>query len=77
MMEYKYAEYAAQKAAELLAIDSPTGYTARAAEWVRAAFTELGFEARMTKKAACSSTWVGPAGRTPCCWRLMWTRLGL
>lgn len=29
-MEQKYAEYAAQKAAELLAIDSPTGFTDRA-----------------------------------------------
>ena len=62
MMEYKYAEYAAQKAAELLAIDSPTGYTARAAEWVRAAFTELGFAARMTKKGGVLID-LGGAGR--------------
>ena len=32
-MEQKYAEYAAQKAVELLAIDSPTGFTDRAAAW--------------------------------------------
>ena len=33
-MEQKYAEYAVQKAAELLAIDSPTGFTDQAAAWV-------------------------------------------
>lgn len=30
-MERTYAEYAARQAMELLAIDSPTGFTARAA----------------------------------------------
>ena len=33
-MEQKYAEYAAQKAVELLAIDSPSGYTKDAASFV-------------------------------------------
>ena len=42
-MEQKYAEYAAQKAVELLAIDSPTGFTDRAAAWVQDAFGALGF----------------------------------
>ena len=41
-MEQKYAEYAAQKAVELLAIDSPTGFTDRAAAWVQDAFGALG-----------------------------------
>ena len=49
-MERKYAEYATQKTVELLAIDSPTGYTDAAAEWVRSAFAELGFDARITEK---------------------------
>ena len=34
-MERTYAEYAARQAMELLAIDSPTGFTARAADWVQ------------------------------------------
>ena len=41
-MEQKYAEYAVQKAAELLAIDSPTGFTDQAAAWVLDAFGALG-----------------------------------
>ena len=49
-MEQKYAEYAVQKAAELLAIDSPTGFTDQAAAWVLDAFAALGFEAKKTAK---------------------------
>ena len=49
-MERTYAEYAARQAMELLAIDSPTGFTARAAEWVQRAFEELGYTARRTAK---------------------------
>ena len=50
MLERKYAEYAAQKALELLAIDSPSGYTLKAATWVRDSFCELGFDAKLTRK---------------------------
>ena len=45
-----YAEFAWEQAAALLAIDSPSGYTAKAAAWVRDAFTALGFDARITTK---------------------------
>ena len=44
-----YANYAWDRAAELLAIDSPTGFTKNAAIWVQRAFTGLGYEARITK----------------------------
>ena len=47
-MERKYAEFAATKACELLAIDSPSGYTRKAADWVKEAFSSLGFAARDT-----------------------------
>lgn len=50
MMNYTYATYAADQAAELLAIDSPTGFTAKAAAWVQKAFSDLGFEAKLTRK---------------------------
>jgi putative aminopeptidase FrvX len=42
MLTKTYAEYATEKAVSLLAIDSPTGYTKAAAEWVRAEFAALG-----------------------------------
>ena len=49
-MEKTYAEYATEKTVELLAIDSPTGFTCRAAQWVREAFGALGFESHITAK---------------------------
>lgn len=50
MMDREYAEYAANKAKELLAVDSPSGFTDAAAEWVREAFASLGYTAEMTVK---------------------------
>ena len=49
-MNRTYADYATEQAVALLAIDSPTGYTKAAAEWVRDAFTALGFAVSMTTK---------------------------
>ena len=50
MIERMYAEYAWEKTAALLAIDSPTGYTAKAAVWVKEAFEKMGFPAKITEK---------------------------
>ena len=50
MLDRSYADYAWEKTAELLSIDSPSGYTDKAAEWVKNAFASLGFEARLTEK---------------------------
>ena len=50
MLDRKYAEFSWEQAANLLAIDSPSGYTEKAAAWVKAAFEELGFTARLTTK---------------------------
>ena len=50
MIERIYADYAWERAAALLAIDSPTGYTAKAAQWVQNAFAALGFDAAITVK---------------------------
>ena len=50
MIERMYAEYAWEKTETLLAIDSPSGYTAKAANWVKEAFEKLGFEASITTK---------------------------
>lgn len=49
-LERKYADFAAEKAIELIGIDSPSGFTEKAAEWVRNEFEALGFAARMTEK---------------------------
>ena len=49
-MEREYAKFAADKAVELLGIDSPTGFTEKAAQWVKAEFEALGYPARLTNK---------------------------
>ena len=50
MIEQIYADYAWQQTESLLRIDSPSGYTADAARWVKAAFDNLGFFATITTK---------------------------
>ena len=50
MIERMYAEYAWKKTEALLSIDSPSGYTAKAAAWVKEKFEHLGFSAEITAK---------------------------
>ena len=50
MIERMYAEYAWEKTESLLAIDSPSGYTDKAAAWVKDAFAKFGFSAEITTK---------------------------
>ena len=50
MIDRNYADFAWEQAAELLSIDSPSGYTAKAAQWVKEAFESLGFDAKITVK---------------------------
>ena len=50
MIEKLYADYAWEETAALLAIDSPSGFTAKAAEWVKTEFSNLGFDAKITTK---------------------------
>ena len=50
MLDRTYADYAWEQTAALLAIDSPSGYTEKAAAWVRDAFLTLGFPAELTVK---------------------------
>ena len=50
MIERNYADFSWEQAAELLAMDSPSGYTAKAAAWVKEAFEKLGFNAQITVK---------------------------
>ena len=46
----KYTEFAVEKTCELLAIDSPTGFTGGAVRYVKDEFEALGFEATVTTK---------------------------
>lgn len=48
----EYAEFAAEKAIELLNIDSPTGYTKKASEWVLGEFAKFGCKTKLTNKGA-------------------------
>ena len=50
MIEKIYADFAWEQTAALLAIDSPTGFTGKAAVWVKEAFENLGFAANITTK---------------------------
>ena len=46
----KYTEFAVEKTCELLAIDSPSGFTAGAIRYVKDEFEALGFSATVTEK---------------------------
>ena len=50
MMYKKYSEFAVGKAVEILSIDSPTGYTDKAAEFVKNEFEALGYSSFITEK---------------------------
>ena len=50
MINQSYADFAWEQTAALLAVDSPTGYTANAATWVKNAFETLGYTAEITTK---------------------------
>ncbi len=50
MIPHTYADFAWEKTAALLAIDSPTGFTEQAAAWIKAQFSAMGFSADMTEK---------------------------
>ncbi len=49
-MEREYALYAVDQTQKLLAVDSPSGFTAAAAQWVLNAFSSLGYDAHITCK---------------------------
>ena len=50
MIDFKYAEAAWEQAQAVLAIDSPSGFTSKVAQWTKEAFESLGFSARITTK---------------------------
>ena len=50
MIAKNYADFAWEQTAALLAVDSPSGYTDKAAQWVKEAFERLGFDTHITTK---------------------------
>ena len=50
MIDFQYADYAWEQTEALLAVDSPSGFTGAAANWVKDAFSALGFESSLTAK---------------------------
>ena len=50
MINKTYADFAWNQAAAILAVDSPTGFTAGAARWAKEAFEALGYSAVITTK---------------------------
>lgn len=50
MDQEKYLNYIVEETQKVLAIDSPTGYTASAAEFVMEEYRKLGYEPQMTTK---------------------------
>lgn len=50
MLDPIYRDFAVEQAVKLLSIDSPSGYTEQAAQWVLEAFRSLGCEAHITTK---------------------------
>lgn len=50
MLEKDYADFAWEQTARLLGVDSPSGFTAGAARWVKEAFEALGCIAEITRK---------------------------
>ena len=57
------ADFAWEKTAQLLAIDSPSGFTDRAAAWVRGEFEKLGFSAFVTAKGGVLADLGGSDGQ--------------
>lgn len=50
MIDRKYADFAWEQAAAVLAVDSPSGFTSAAATHVKNAFEKMGFSAELTQK---------------------------
>ena len=50
MIDRKYADFAWEQTTALLSIDSPTGFTDKAAAWVKETFENMGFSAKITTK---------------------------
>lgn len=69
MIDKKYADYSWEKASALLNIDSPTGFTKKAAEFVKKEFSALGFPAEYTVKGGVLADLGGKDDNNALLWR--------
>lgn len=53
MERQQYVDYIVEETKKILAIDSPSGFTKEAAEYVMQAYRSLGYEPELTVKAVC------------------------
>ena len=63
MLDRTYADFAWDQTAALLAVDSPSGFTANAAQWVKEAFEALGCPAKITRKGGVLAELGGEDGK--------------
>ena len=71
----EYGAFIIEETKNLLAIDSPSGMTKKAAEHVAARFEALAMRRRRPERTACSSVSAAGIGKTACCWRRTWIPL--
>ena len=67
----EYGAFIIEETKNLLAIDSPSGMTKKAAEHVAARFEALGYAPQTTRKDGVLVCLAG-IGKTACCWRRTW-----
>ncbi len=63
MITKQYADYAWKQTANLLSIDSPTGFTDKAASWVQEQFASMGYSAALTEKGGVMVHLGGGSGK--------------
>ena len=70
----KYGAFILEETAALLAVDSPSGMTHKAAQHVKARFEALGYASEITHKNGVLVNLAAGTRRTDCCWRRIWIR---
>ena len=65
MEKKNYIDYIVEETKKILAIDSPSGYTKEVAEYVLGEYRALGYEPKLTVKAASLSHWAAKIKRMP------------
>lgn len=70
----EYGSFIVEETKNLLAIDSPSGMTKKAAEHVMTRFEALGYAPQMTRKDGVLVALAAWIRKTACCWKRTWIR---